>query len=248
MGDPTQSESALSLASEFAGIAHELASARDLDATLDQVCRLAVTSVPGVDFAGVSWLHSDRTIETPAATDPVVIECDQAQYDAGEGPCVEAAWEGELVVVDDFGTETRWPKFVARSSELGMGSLLACRLAAPQDVIGALNLYARAPHAFDDESRHFAQVYAAHASIALANGRLQSDLRQAYESRGVIGQAMGILVERHRLSADDAFRMLVRASQTRHVKLRELAGYVVETGVEPEAIRTENGRITGAAG
>ncbi|MGN6610005.1 MAG: ANTAR domain-containing protein [Jatrophihabitans sp.] len=239
-------ESALSLATMFAGIAHELAAAPDLDATLEQTVSLAVTVVPGVDFAGVSWLHRDRTIETPASSDAVVDACDQAQYDAGEGPCVEAAWDGDLIVIDDFTTETRWPKFVARSVELGMGSLLACRLAAPQNVIGALNLYSRTPKAFDDESRDFAQVYAAHASIALANRRLQSDLRHAYESRGVIGQAMGILVERHRVSPDDAFRMLVRASQTRHVKLRELAGYVVETGIEPTAVRSEHGRIVGA--
>ena len=178
----------------------------------------------------------------------MVEKCDQAQYEAGEGPCVEAAWDGDLIVIDDFVEETRWPKFVLRSSELGMGSLLACRLAAPQDVIGALNLYARSARAFDNESRDVARVYATHASIALANRRLQVDLRHAYESRGVVGQAMGILVERHRVSPEDAFRMLVKASQTRHVKLRELAAYVIETGVEPEAVRSENGRIVGAAG
>jgi GAF domain-containing protein len=235
--------SSLELAQMFAEIAHELAAQPTLDATLDQVVALAVTAVPGADFAGVSWLHRDQTIETPACTDPVVALCDAAQYEFGEGPCVEAAWDGEFYVVDDLVADARWPKFAARAVELGMRRMLACQLSAPQKTIGALNLYAREPDAFDAESQHIATVFAAHASIALANRRLQADLKRAYESRSVIGQAIGILVERRRITADQAFDLLVRASQNRHVKLRELAAYVVETGVDPDAVHTDGGQI-----
>jgi GAF domain-containing protein len=233
----------LELAQMFAQIAHELAAQPTLEDTLEQVVALAVTAVPGADYAGVSWLHKDQTLETPAATDPIVELCDAAQYEFGEGPCVESAWEGDMYVADDLDSEKRWPKFAARAVELGVRSMLACQLAAPQRTIGALNLYATAPAAFDAESQHIAALYAAHASIALANRRLQADLRSAYESRGIIGQAIGILVERHRVTPDRAFDMLVRASQNRHVKVRELAAYVVETGIDPEGIRTDGGRI-----
>ena len=233
----------LELAQMLADIAHDLAAQPTLDDTLDQVVALAVTAVPGADYAGVSWLHKDQSLETPACTDPIVQLCDAAQYEYAEGPCVESAWEGDAYVVSDLATDSRWPKFAARAVELGMHSMLACQLAAPQRTVGALNLYARNANAFDAESQTIAELYAAHASIALANRRLQSDLRQAYESRGIIGQAIGILVERHRVSPDRAFEMLVRASQNRHVKLRELAAYVVETGIDPDAIRATGGRI-----
>jgi GAF domain-containing protein len=233
----------LELAQMFADIAHELAAAPTLDATLEHVVALAVTAVPGADMAGISWLHHDQTIETPACSDPLVVQCDAAQYEFGEGPCVDAAWDGEFYVVDDMTTERRWPKFAARAAELGIKSMLACQLSAPQKTVGALNLYALEPRAFDLESQQIATVYAAHASIALANRRLQADLKRAFESRGVIGQAVGILVERRRITPEEAFNLLVRASQTRHVKLRELAAYVVETGVDPDAVRTDDGRI-----
>ena len=79
------------------------------------------------------------------------------------------------------------------------------------------------------------QVFAAHASIALTHRRTETGLRAAIDTRGTIGQAIGILVERHKMPPERAFDLLVRASQRSHVKLRDLAGYVVDTGVEPDA-------------
>ena len=237
---------AFDLAQMFASIAHDLAEQPTLIETLEQTVTLAVDAVPGCDIAGVSWLRRDQGIETPASTDPVVAECDAAQYEYSEGPCVEAAWEGDFYVIDDMRAETRWPKFAARAAELGVGSMLACQLAAPQEVVGALNLYSWKPGAFDAESQQIATIYAAHASIALANQRMENDLRRAYESRGVIGQAIGVMVERHRVTPAVAFEMLVRASQSKHVKLRDLAGYVVETGIDPQAVQTDGGQILDA--
>jgi len=231
------------LAQMFADIAHDLAQQPTLAETLEQTVTSAVDSVPGCDYAGVSWLRRDMGIETPAATDPIVAECDAAQYDLGEGPCVEATWEGEQYVVEDMRFEQRWPKFAARAAELGIGSMLACQLAAPQGVVGALNLYARETKAFDEESQQIATVFASHASIALANQRMENDLRRAYESRGIVGQAIGIMIERHRVTPGDAFEMLVRASQSRHVKMRDLATYVVETGIDPDKVQARQGRI-----
>jgi AmiR/NasT family two-component response regulator len=55
-------------------------------------------------------------------------------------------------------------------------------------------------------------------------------LRKAVESRDVIGQGKGILMERFRITADEAFRMLVHASQQRNIKLVALATRLAETG------------------
>jgi len=226
-------ESRIELAQLFADIAQELAAQRSVAGTLDETVRFAVDVVPGCDYAGVSWLAPGKEIETPACTDEIVSLCDAAQYTLNEGPCVEAVWDDETFQIDDMHSETRWPKFAARAAELGVGSMLACQLASPRKAVGALNLYARETNAFDDNAREITLIFAAHASIALANRRLETDLRTAVDTRGTIGQAIGILVERHRVTPERAFNLLVRASQRRHVKLRELAMYVVETGVDP---------------
>jgi GAF domain-containing protein len=226
-------ESPLELAQSFAEIAQELAAQGSVAATLEGTVRFAVDVVPGCEYAGISWLQAGKEIETPAWTDEIVRMCDEAQYKLNEGPCVEAAWEGDTCHVDDMRTETRWPNFAARAAELGIRSMLACQLASPKKTVGALNLYASTPNAFEDAAGEIALIFAAHASIALANRRLEADLRNAVDTRGIIGQAMGVLIERHRVTPQRAFDLLVRASQHRHIKLRDLAAQVVETGIDP---------------
>ena len=82
---------------------------------------------------------------------------------------------------------------------------------------------------------------AAHASMAARaveeRGNLQrlgNDLQQALLSRDVIGQAKGILMERLKITPEDAFDVLRHASQHLNVKLRELAREITETGELPK--------------
>jgi GAF domain-containing protein len=138
-----------------------------------------------------------------------------------------------VLQIDDLSAETRWPAWTTQAEALGAGSLLACQLATPRDVLGALNLYSTEPHAFDSTAALLLPVLAAQVGIALARVRHETNLRAAIESRQLIGQAVGILMERHRLSPTAAFDLLVKASQASQLKLREIAIRVNETGQEP---------------
>ena len=109
--------------------------------------------------------------------------------------------------------------------------------ALPRDgTIGALNMYAIGARAYSEADREAAYLFAIFAAVvmAFAERRLQaSQLREALESRDVIGQAKGILMEREKVTADEAFDMLRRSSQRLNRKLRELALRLAETGEEP---------------
>lgn len=81
------------------------------------------------------------------------------------------------------------------------------------------------------------------AAFAAALGRVttayeaagrEANLQTAIESHRLIGQATGILVERHRMLPSAAFERLRHASQQRNLKLRDLAARMIETGAEPE--------------
>ncbi|NYE49233.1 GAF domain-containing protein [Spinactinospora alkalitolerans] len=218
----------------FAEMARELAAQEALDKTLEQTVRLAAATVPGCEYAGVSILGPGKRLDTPACTASVVIDCDRIQYELGEGPCVQAAREEVIVVqVDDLVSDPRWPRFAARAGDLGIGSVLSCQLSTSRGTLGSLNLYAAGTKAFDAASREVAVIYAAHAGIALASIRLESALRSAISSRQTIGEAMGVLMERHRISARQSFEMLSQASQNLNIKLRDIAGRVAHTGVDP---------------
>ena len=73
-----------------------------------------------------------------------------------------------------------------------------------------------------------------HLRIAVGRAVQEGDLRLALESRQRIGQAVGVLMERHRTTPDAAFAELARWSQHRNLKLREVAHFVVETGLDPD--------------
>lgn len=64
----------------------------------------------------------------------------------------------------------------------------------------------------------------------------EANLERAVESHRLVGQAMGILIERHRILSEEAFEVLRRASQDHNVKLREVARRVIETGAEPDEV------------
>jgi hypothetical protein len=239
-GMPDRSQ--VDLARVFADAAKTLAAQESMATTAEELVALAVDVVPGAEAAGLS-LARNGTVETFAATGELASACDAAQYETGEGPCLQAVWEDRVLIVDDFATEVRWPKFAAQAVTLGAGSLLAAHLSSERGVLSALNLYSRDTWAFDNQARTAAVLYAAHATIALETARMEGNLRAAVETRQGIGQAVGIVMERHNLTAKQAFDLLVRSSQKINVKLRDLADLVVNTGIDP----SETGALARAA-
>ena len=135
------------------------------------------------------------------------------------------------------------PDFAQRAQEkTGVESILAVRLYASEDTLGALNLYSSERDAFDDQDIAVASVFAAHAAVALVTAKREEQLEGKAASRDVIGMAKGIVMARQKVSDDEAFDILRRASQRMNVKLRELAERVVHPpaieAVEPPTSAT----------
>jgi GAF domain-containing protein len=221
------------LASQLSEAAHSWEAEGSLEDTLIAIALSAVETVPGADYAGVSLIRSPHTITTPAATDDLVREADAIQAALGEGPCVEALWERRTVRVDDLATDARWPTFGPRAVALGVVSMLAFRLFTAGDSWGALNLYSRKKGAFDDASEFAGQLFASHASIALAGSQEITQLTAELASRDFVGKATGILMERHRINADAAHEMLLATSRSSRMSLRDVAEWLVKTPPGP---------------
>ena len=159
---------------------------------------------------------------------------DTAQYEVGEGPCLQAMGDGNSYLVHDTVSDPRWPLWSARAEELGLRSVIGVRLFDEDDTLGALNLYSAEPHAFTADDVAIAEVYAAHAAVALGSARQELHLRRAIDSRHLVGMAQGILMERFGLDQQSAFAVLRRYSQQHNVKLRFVAEQVVETRALPD--------------
>lgn len=218
------------LAQQLSEMARDLQGEGTLQDTLMGVVRAAVDNVPGGQFAGITVVEGRRKVSTPAWTDELVRVCDHAQYETGQGPCLDAVYEEQTVRLSDMGAEQRWPRFTKRAAELGVGSMLSFQLYVSGDNLGALNLYNRSPEAFSDESEHVGLLLASHAAIAMASAQREEHLLHAMSTRDLIGQAKGILMERHKITVTEAFSMLIRASQNANIKLRDVAEHLVDTG------------------
>jgi hypothetical protein len=211
--------------------ARTLAEQQSVEATADRIVALALTVVPGVEFGSVS-LARGGAVRTLAATDQTAVSVDDAQYDAAEGPCLHVVASERVLCTDDLASDARWPRFAARAAGLGVRSALACHLSARNGARATLNLYAREPRAFGEEGLAVAELYATHAGIALGTALREEDLRTAVVSREAIGQAVGIMMQRHHVTSDQAFRLLSTASQKLNIKVRRLAEIIVDTGID----------------
>lgn len=216
------------LAAWFAQVSTDLLGGATEDLTFEAVVRRAVEIVPGCDLASVTLRKRRGRAETVAATDASVERLDAIQYALGEGPCLDAAFESENMVVPFVATETRWPRWAGSAHEHGLGSVVAIRLHTTDETLGALNLYSRTPGAFDAEAVDIALIFAAHATDAMSKARLVSGLQGALESRHTIGIAQGVLAIRYDISYERAFEVLHRFSNDRNLKLRDVAAQVVE--------------------
>ncbi|MET4223066.1 GAF and ANTAR domain-containing protein [Oerskovia enterophila] len=221
--------------SSVAAAARTLAEEPSLQETLDRIVELAVTMVDGCDAAGISLVTRKGQIETPAASHALARRGDELQYALNEGPCLDAIRETDLVRTDDLATEPRWQRWADQvQDELGVRSMLCVQLFTSETSHGALNLYSRSVAAFPATTLSMVSTFAAVAAAALTAARTEEQLTSAVQTRTVIGQAQGILMERYQLSAQRAFGVLSRVSQDSNIKLYDLARQVVETRVLPQ--------------
>jgi GAF domain-containing protein len=229
---PTDEQAlAESLGDVLSRVARELQQEHgDVDATLQTISRAAVAAVPGADECGVSYVVRRRDVEPRAWTSDLPKVLDALQGQLQEGPCLDAVWDQRVVSVPDVAGEERWPRFAREAAAHGVGSLLCFQLFVVGDHLGALNLYARRAGAFDAESEEVGLLFAAHAAVALAGAEHEAHLRAGMDHRDLIGQAKGILMERYRLTAVQAFDLLVRASSLTNRKLRDVADELTSTG------------------
>ena len=210
-----------------------------METVLQRVADLARRVVPGAAEVSVTLVR-DTVAQTVAQTGELALQLDERQYEKGYGPCLDAAGGGEVRLVRDARTETRWPDYTPHAVEHGSLSSMSVPVPVQQQVTAALNVYAVQPRAFDAGSVELAQTFASYAAVAIANmhlyesgKQLAEQLGQAMQSRAVIDQAKGVLMGQRRCTAEEAFELLVGVSQGSNRKLRDVAQALVDSTTGP---------------
>ncbi len=200
----------------------------DLDHTLSRITAAAVEALPDTDYASITILHADGQLETAAPTHELLWGVDAAQYELREGPCYEAAADAVHVAAPDLAHDERFPRYAASAVAAGIRAQAGIRLFDAPKSRGALNLYAREVGAFSDLGA-IGELFQHQAAMAIDYAREIHNLQAAVRTRGIIGTAVGIVMERYHLPDDRAFAFLTRLSQDGNVKLREVAERLIAT-------------------
>ena len=204
----------------------------ELQPTLQAIASTAVKMLSPASYAGLTIFS--RGVLTPrASTGEAPLLLDRLQQELGDGPCINAAMHQSIFRIEDTGRDERWPEFSAEAARLKVRSMLCVPLWIDERSLGALSLYAGQAAAFTDLHERVTILLATFAALALAEAQRADQLHDALDNRDVIGQAKGILMERHSITADTAFGVLSRVSQAENMKLAEIARHVTQTGTLP---------------
>jgi GAF domain-containing protein len=210
-----------------------------LESFLQRVTGLAAGVLPGEPVISVTIVAGERPA-TVAATGDLAQHLDQTQYRLAAGPCLAAATTGRTAEIVDTRSTSEWPEFAAEAAAAGCDSVLSFPLPVREKVSGALNVYARQFSAADEGVRRLVSRFADYAVVPVSNMYLYESaveraehLAAALDSRAVIDQAKGILMERFKLTPDQAFQALTRVSMETNTKVRDIAERFVATGDLP---------------
>lgn len=202
------------------------------EGVLATIARRARDLVPSSADVAIALVKSRGRVEQAVLGGSLASVCGPLLFDTDLGLLDEP----RTLLISDTRDEGRWPDFALRASSLGVYSLLVAPLVGVRATVGVISWYATTAGAFGEDDAGAAAAFATHAGITLAQAVLEANLRVGLQTREEIGRAVGILMERHRVTASDAFDMLVVASQHAHRKLRDVAAWMNETGEDPSAL------------
>ncbi len=200
----------------------------DVCALLRSLIEEAAQSLPGAQYAGITVTQRRRAAETVLATHSYPAVLDEIQNECRQGPCLTAATSQVTVRVDDLADDERWPIYRQEAlAQTPIRSVLSLGMLRQGSTAASLNFFGERTYTFDNRSVNMGVIFASHAALVWNMMRRDQQFRAALDSRDVIGQAKGRMMERFDIDAAEAFETLKSMSQDSNTPLAAVARRVV---------------------
>jgi hypothetical protein len=192
-----------------------------------------VRQVPACSGASAALWRDGEPVEL-AATHPDLSALFDLCQEAGTGPWAEALATGDTVYCADTLEDERWPDYTSAALHRGVRcSVTLVHIFGPMTV--TLTLFGARPRALDPAKVGVAELLIAFGGATLGNASIYGEtqrtahhLRESAESRMVVDQAKGILMHALGCTAAEAFDRMREISQTRHVKVTDVAATIIK--------------------
>ncbi|HEX3622073.1 MAG TPA: GAF and ANTAR domain-containing protein [Acidimicrobiales bacterium] len=230
---------------KLARVTRLLKTQRTLPARLEALVAIVKRTVPHCDAVGVSLVIAGEPASV-AVSDRLAVEIDLVQYQTGEGPCLAAITDSQVIRIDLLERDSRFTRFAPGALDQDISSILSTPLAVEGRTVGALNMYSRLPDAFGAAAEDAVRPMADYAAEVIATSPLYAysldmveGLMETLETKALIGQATGVIMGTEQLTDADALERLRDLALRSGDSLRAVATRVLEerpTGPLPAVI------------
>ena len=206
-------------------------------ALLRSITQYTADLLPAVSYASVTAAEEDSYV-TVALSSESALAVDEAQYAAGDGPCLNALRTADPTSVPRIDATVQWPGFRAEARRLGLHASLSIPLFAGRGTsIAALNLYSHDLHAMAPLSAAVLAIFEGSTLESSGKGtpdhlgpgpaQLVDGLLGAFAVRSRIQQALGVIMAAEHMTADSAYTILCSGAVAGAVALSSAAESVV---------------------
>jgi GAF domain-containing protein len=207
------------------------------DADVAAVMKRAVGAVHRVfecSGAGIMFVTESGQLSYVAASDDGGRQLEQAQADAGQGPCYDSYVYAREVASSDVHDDSRWPRLPPHLPGQ-VRAVAGIPVMLGGSPVGTLNVYRDAPAEWDDSDiaalRAYGDLIAEIVGAALAaqdHGALARQLQYALDYRVIIERAVGYLMGSRGLDAVTAFNILRKHARDSRRRVADIAAEVLK--------------------
>ncbi len=191
-----------------------------------------------VDGAGLMLANAEHHLLNAAVSDARMKHLEELQIRHQEGPCISAFEDKQLVCAEDLAQEIRWPAFSPHAVARGVGAVLASPIPYNQDAVGVVAVMSEQRRPWSAEAELALLAFTDLAALLIATmlmgeqqTELAAQLQSALNSRAIIEQAKGVLIERQGLSAHAAYQQLRAQARSERRKLAVVSADLVRSAV-----------------
>jgi GAF domain-containing protein len=195
-----------------------------------------------VDGAGLMLADVDHHLLNAAVSDDRMRHLEELQIRHGEGPCISAFEDKELVRAEDLMEENRWPTFSKHAIARGVRAVLASPIPYNQDAVGVVAVLSEDRRPWSAEAELALLAFTDLAALLIASmllGEQQTELavqlQAALNSRAIIEQAKGVLIGQQGITANAAYTQLRAQARAERRKLALLSAEVVGNAVRADS-------------
>ena len=200
--------------------------------SLHQLVTLASHQVAACSGAtAVLWHGNEPAVR--AASHPDLPGLDDVQLSSGRGPVLDALSGGGPVSCPDTLAETRWPEYASAALRCGVRCCVALAYQPGPDAV-TLSLSGARPRSL--EPGQLAELLTTFGGAVMGNAAEYGDarrtalqLRAAADSRALVDQAKGMLMQALGCSAEDALDRLRQISQDRNLRVTDVARTIIDS-------------------